>query len=440
MSVICPHCSRKFPGDKLNARHLAKCNPKPPPPPCLCGHESTSLTQMKRHRRTCEVWQSRDKKALANSRRRQTSLERYGVEDARRSPQADAKRARTNLERYGAENPFCREATTFEQVQASLEGKRPVLQGEDNPFARAEVQEKIRGHWQREHGVDNPQQVVEVRTRTKATNLERYGHEETLAAPAVREAIRETCQERYGGPAPSCSPEVQEKARITNQERFGVPWTCMDPEVRQRQLETHHDRYGSHWFASDEGKVAIREALLEKYGVEHWMKTPGAWGQLVATFRERYGVDHPLQDPEILAKMVVKMVATKMERYGSPWGPLMMDGPNRFEQRVHALAPQMMFTGDGAYWRKLPKLGHYKNPDFILPGPDLGHPFRGATKVVEAFGDFWHSRMFTGKAPFDHEQELIEAFAEVGLDCLVIWESEVKADEQAVKTRLEAFL
>jgi len=434
--VVCPHCSRKFPGDNLNARHLAKCNPNPPPLPCLCGHESTSLTQMKRHRRTCEVWKSRDKKALANARRRETSLEKYGVEDARRSPEADAKRARTNLERYGAENPFCREATTFDQVQESLEGKRPVLKGEDNPFADPGVQKRIRGHWQREHGVDNPQQVLEIRARTRATNLERYGVEETLTAPEVRVAIRATCEEKYGGPAPSCSPGVQEKAQETNLKRFGVPWTCMDPGVRQRQLDTHHERYGSHWFASEEGKEAIRKALLEKYGVSHWMKTPGAWGKLVQVFQERYGVDHPLQ----LAEFLDKQRATCVERYGTPFPGLCTKGPNLLEQRVGALAPQMMFTGDGAYWRKLPKLGHYKNPDFVLPGSDPEHPKRGVTKVVEAFGDFWHSRMFTGKAPFDHEQELIEAFAEVGLECLVIWESEVKKDAQAVKTRLDAFL
>lgn len=155
MPVTCPYCSREFKGDKLNARHLNKCNPAPPPPPCLCGHESTSLTQMKRHRRTCDAWQNRDKKALANERRRQTSLERYGVEDARRSVEANAKREGTNLERYGAVNPFARESSVFDKVQASLEGKHPVLRGSDNSFAKPEVQAKIRAHYQREHGVGN---------------------------------------------------------------------------------------------------------------------------------------------------------------------------------------------------------------------------------------------------------------------------------------------
>ena len=41
---------------------------------------------------------------------------------------------------------------------------------------------------------------------------------------------------------------------------------------------------------------------------------------------------------------------------------------------------------------------------------------------------------------FDHEQELIEAFAEIGIQCLVIWESEVKEDPEAVSQRLAEFL
>jgi len=102
----------------------------------------------------------------------------------------------------------------------------------------------------------------------------------------------------------------------------------------------------------------------------------------------------------------------------------------------------LKFTGNGKYWRKLPLLGSYKNPDFVLPDPDAtrAHPFRGVTKVVEAFGDYWHSRMFTGKAPFDHEQELIEAYSEIGIDCLVVWESEVKSDPEGVTGRLRDFL
>jgi hypothetical protein len=104
---------------------------------------------------------------------------------------------------------------------------------------------------------------------------------------------------------------------------------------------------------------------------------------------------------------------------------------------VWSLAPDgvLDFKGDGSFWRWLPLLGRHKNPDFVVWDSD-----RKVRKVVEAFGDYWHSRIRTGKAPFDHEQELIDAYADVGIECLVIWESEVKSDPESVRARLAAFL
>ena len=438
MSVNCPYCKREFQGSRVNSRHLAKCHPEGSPkvPPCLCGHESTSLTQMKRHRRQCAVWQGRDKAAIAEARRRETSLERHGVVDARRSPAANARRKSTNKARYGAENPFCRDASTFDKVQASVAGKRPVLRGSDNPFADGEVQAKILQHWQEHYGVDNPQQVPAIRERTKQTNMDRYGVEETLASPEIRQQIVTTCIERYGGPAPSCDPEVQAKAKVTNMERFGVPWTSMDPVVRQKQLDTMIKRWGSHFFASDEGKAIVRDTLMERYGVEFPGKIEGHWAKAVKQFQKRYGVDHPLQLSEFLEKARQTCIA----RYGTPFPGLCAVGMNLLEKKVGAMCSQLIFTGDGAFWRKLPLLGQYKNPDFIVPGPDPGHPLRGVEKVVEVFGDFWHSRMKTGKLPFDHEQELVDAFRDIGIACLVVWEGGVKRDAVGVAERVQQFV
>ena len=440
MPVTCPHCSRSFKGDRINARHKRSCagwETPPPPPPCLCGHKATSSTQMKRHRKTCEAWQTRDKKAVRNQRRTATNLERYGVEDASQMPEVRARRAATNLAKYGAVNPFCKEASTFDKVQASLEGKRPVLRGADNPFAKPEVKAKIRDHWMQEHGVENPQQVAEIRAKTRETNIERYGGE-LLGSPVLEAKARETNLARYGDAYPQRTDAVKDKQRETNLERWGVPWTGMHPEIRAKQLETHHERYGSHWFASDEGKAEIKRVLQERYGVDHWMQTDGAWDRLVESFREKYGVDHPLQ----LAEFLDKQRATNVERYGTIFPGLRNRGMNGLESAVFGMVPEgsLVFTGDGAWWRHLPRYGRNKNPDFIVPGPDPTNPKKGVTRVVEAFGDFWHSRMFTGKAPFAHEQDLIEAYAEIGITCLVLWESEVKSDPDSVRSRLEGFL
>lgn len=361
---------------------------------------------------------------------------RYGVPDATQAPEVVARRAATNLERYGAANPFAKGATTYERVQASLEGKRPVLKGADNPFAKEDVKARIRTTMAERYGAVNPQQVPEIRARTRATHEARYGGE-LLGSPVHRVAIEATNVERYGDARPSRNPAVVERARQTNLGLYGVPWTSMDPDIRRRQLETVKARYGAdYYFGSEQGKQEVRAALLERYGVEFPGAIEGHWEKAVAAFREHYGVDHPLQLEEFRAKQRV----TNIERYGNPFPGLSPKGPNKLEARVHAMAPVMVFTGNGTYWRHLPLLDHHKNPDFILPGPDPASPKRGVTKVVEVFGDFWHSRMFTGRAPFDHEQDLVGAYTDVGIQCLVLWESEVKADPEGVRARLAGFV
>lgn len=439
MPATCPHCSREFKGDRVDPRHARSCTGQPAKDiaPCLCGATASTSKLMKIHRKTCAVWAARDKRAVRVQRLRDTSLARYGVEDCRRLPEANARREKMNLERYGAMNPFAREASTFEAVQAALDGKRPVLRGQDNPFAKDEVKEKVRKTMLERHGAKNPQQAPAIRARTRATSHARYGGE-LLGSPELRTKARTTNLQRHGDEFPQRTEAVKGRAQATNLLRRGVPWTGMDPEVRRRQLETHHTKYGSHYFASEEGREAVRTALLEKYGVEAPGAIKGHWEKVVATFQRKYGVDHPLQ----LVEFMERRHATNLERYGTIIPGLRERGMNSLEQKVFDLSPagSLTFTGDGRWWRYLPSLKHNKNPDFIVPGPDPSNPKRGVTKVVEAFGDFWHSRMFTGRVPWEHEQDLVAAYAEVGIECLVLWEREVKANPAQVQGVLHAFL
>lgn len=499
MPITCPVCQTHFPkSDTINSRHKAKCSGEvsTKPLPCLCGHEATSLTQMKRHRVTCAVWKARDRGEVQMKRLADTFAAKHGegISHPMHVLEVRERAAETNRTRFGADNVFSRESSLFGKVQESLEGKRPIFRGAENAFASPEVKAKIQQTYFRKYGVVNPQQVPEIRAKTQETNLARYGTEEVLGAPVIREKIVTTNYDRYGGPAPSCSKEIQEQARQTNLNRWGVPWTSMHPTVRQKQYDAMQEKYGSHFFASEEGRRAVRDILIAKYGVDHPAKIDGFWEKAVATFVRKYGAEHPLllaeflekrsqtclarygvesplQSPEIFAKLV----ATMQERYGVSYAlqaeelkakarstniakygvdhpmknreyaaqhleRMRRPGPNLLERRFGHALQELLYTGDGSFWRWLPKLGQHKNPDFIVPGPDVEHPKRGVTKIVEVFGDYWHSKMFTGKANFDHQSELIDAFAEVGIECLVIWESDFNDRPAEVVARVRAFL
>lgn len=97
--------------------------------------------------------------------------------------------------------------------------------------------------------------------------------------------------------------------------------------------------------------------------------------------------------------------------------------PTRPEQLFNEMTPdKVRFIGDRQWWRTLPD-GKFKNPDFKVTGQD---------KIIEIFGDYWHRN--------DKPQELIDLYNQIGLECLIIWESELYADPQEVLNKTLDFI
>lgn len=59
-------------------------------------------------------------------------------------------------------------------------------------------------------------------------------------------------------------------------------------------------------------------------------------------------------------------------------------------------------------------------------------------RVIEVFGDFWHSDKVTGKYWQRTELGRVMAFHTVGYDCLVIWEHELENPDKVIK-RIKTF-
>ena len=101
------------------------------------------------------------------------------------------------------------------------------------------------------------------------------------------------------------------------------------------------------------------------------------------------------------------------------WGT----SPNKLETYFDSITPdEVVFKGDGKFFLTF-KSGKVKNPDFVV-----AHQ----RKVIELYGDYWHE----GEDP----EELIARYKEIGFECLVLWESEVHKDIEAVLSRVELFL
>lgn len=314
------------------------------------------------------VFQLEDVKAKS----RETMVRQYGADNPMRSDEIRERIAETNLERYGAANPF-----------ASEHGKR-----------------KLRETMLERYGTVNPQHIEAVRAKTQQTNLERYGQRFYFQTPEFRAKFERVMQERYGVAHPMHHEPFRVKLRQTNLERYGVENPLLIPSIHAQSLETNKARNGGLLaLQTEEGKAKSRAT---------WM-------------RER-GVDNPSKDPAVKTKIL----DTWMRLHGSYLPPAWLKdygrGPNKFEQRVAQLFPDYKYTGSGRARVRMAS-GSYRIPDFIKRDPVT----RKITHVAEAFGDFWHSPERTGESNEDHEARCIREYAQVGIQCVVVWERDVPA-------------
>ena len=101
------------------------------------------------------------------------------------------------------------------------------------------------------------------------------------------------------------------------------------------------------------------------------------------------------------------------------------DGPNKLEKIIIGIVPSHVeYTGNGDFWIRLSD--RFKNPDFVV------HPFSQTKKVIEVYGDYWHKD--------DSTEDLTKAYNKRNIQCLVLWEHEIKKDIELTRNRLFNFI
>lgn len=123
-----------------------------------------------------------------------TLLEKYGVENASQSAEVRAKKRETSLLKYGTEHPHQSEKIKLQKQETNLKNR----------------------------GVENPSQCVLVQNKIKQTNLEKYGVEYYVQSEAFKTQAKETLMQNYGVYSPTQSEEVRQRIRQTNLGKYGV--------------------------------------------------------------------------------------------------------------------------------------------------------------------------------------------------------------------------
>ncbi len=176
-------------------------------------------------------------------------------------------------------------------------------------------------------------------------------------------------------------------------------WNKITPEDKKEWGEKRKqgcmDKYGvSHISYVRSVRRKAEKTLKNNYG-DNCYKVLWDKGQpkRTKTMLKRYGVVNPM-DNEILATKAVKSHVFPT----SPEKLLMRE----FEEQVN-------YVGNGQLWVTF-KNGRKKNPDLVVK--------KYPNRVIEVHGDRWHEGEDTS--------ELIRKYREIGYECYVVWEHELK--------------
>ena len=211
---------------------------------------------------------SKEYKTNIKSKIIETSLEKYGVDNASKSEEKKSLIKQTKLERYGDSNYNNRE-----------QAKETCLKkyGESNYNNLKKAKETCLERY----GVENPFQADFVKNLTKQTCIEKYGVAHSTQADIIKEKIKETCIKKYGVTSPLKNKKILKKSKQTNLKKYGVDnFTKSDkyqkllPKIQNKIKETSLKKYGvENASQSKLIKEKVKETCLKKYGTEFYTQS-----------------------------------------------------------------------------------------------------------------------------------------------------------------------
>ncbi len=317
LTLKCDQCPKIFNKQCTTSRQNAKfhfCSRK-------CKHEASKLDN------------------VLDKKRKNTCLDKYGVESHTKLEHVKEKRKITNLKKYGV--PVSSMAESVKQKQ-------------------------------------------------EETNLKKYGYKSSAMHSDTIKKFHETCLERYGTKTPTECKQVREKSIKTCQKNYGVDYPQQSKINRKKSMKTCQEKYGTPIASqSDIVQKKVKQTLMKKYGVENAMQSEVIKKKQQNTILQKYGVTNISQLPETKAKInyveLRKKAHATMKKRGNYGKSKIEDDfyqcltellkPNTIERQasVHKWSidffienMKMYIQFDGVYWhglnRPIDVIKQFKNP------------------------------------------------------------------------------
>jgi hypothetical protein len=265
-----------------------------------CVYENCSTIFEKRFREIehtgayCQVCINKVKQ----EKRKNTCLEKYGVESSINSEIVKEKIKATNLQKYGVEWSF-----QSEIIKGKIKDTLLEKYGVENAMQSKEIQEKSKQTCLDKYGVEHIYKSDVFKDKYNATILEKYGVKSISQSQEIKNKKIETSLKNYGVEYPSQNQEIKDKVKETNLKNYGVEYPTQNKEVRNKAIENNLKKYGvEHTFQNENIKNKIKETNIKNLGVEYPTQNKEVRNKVKETNIKNLGVEYPIQNDEVKNK------------------------------------------------------------------------------------------------------------------------------------------
>jgi hypothetical protein len=397
---------------------------------CACDRKNKSVSITKTHNNT-----SAEEKQRRIKSRKETCMEKYGVENHMQLQEFKDKIKETNLKKFGAEyysqtpeyieklKKISREKygvdhyTQNDKVKEKNKETTVARYGGQMTQARQKAEEIYGGNvfgseWFKQNveqfyinsiGYTHPQKSQEVKDKVIETNIKKYGVSNPMKLDEIKQKVIDTNIERYGVDNPMKLDEYKNKIVATNLERYGTSHYSETQESKDKVKITNNLKFGFDYYAQTiEFKDSVKDTTIKKYGVENYTQTPEYLSKSFNTNMRKYGVSshtqkhiNPehikvLQDTELLKELISqKDVYTIAEDFNTSTSAIYryvkkhgLKLPNKFRSRHETKFAKFLDENNINYVANTREiLPDSRELDFYIPEKKL---------AIEICGLYWH--------------------------------------------------
>ena len=238
-------------------------------------------------------------------KRKQTNMERFGVENPYQSKEIQDKIKQKNLELYGVEY-----ATQRKDVKEKIDKSTLESQGAKRYLQTEEGQNKFKQSCLEKYGVENPYQSEQKKEKIKQINLKKYGNEIPCRTKNIKNKMKENSLIKWGTDYPAQSLEIRNKIKVS----FSKHSDEDKQKINNKRKQTNLKKYGDENYVN---KEKIKESLNNRTYEEK---------QKTKQLKKENWLSKSKIDKNIILE---KRKQTNQNKYGVPWSCM------RTECRLH---------------------------------------------------------------------------------------------------------